>query len=268
MDRNPGDLSNKETNEIDFLGGDDLDGEEEFEFTDCGGQNKEDDEFDELVGALQDIVMDPEFEDQQREFLERNCMIFEDEEENKMEYMSIFKEYQAKIEGEIERRLQELKPELNMKKVFSLIEERIDEIDPQLLDMLLTFSDFQPFKEHMLAHKKLQLSIKKKSKKFEEFKQDKGYELNALEQDLSDLVISGHSGQSKQVSSEKEKKKEVKPAVTTTKKEEVVNKENKGKVAAKEKELNAEDLGKFTHKKGGNKASADYNKPQQKYIFS
>jgi len=123
MDRNPGDLSNKETNEIDFLGGDDLDGEEEFEFTDCGGQNKEDDEFDELVGALQDIVMDPEFEDQQREFLERNCMIFEDEEENKMEYMSIFKEYQAKIEGEIERRLQELKPELNMKKVFSLIEE-------------------------------------------------------------------------------------------------------------------------------------------------
>jgi len=55
------------------------------------------------VGALQDIVMEPEFEEQQREFLERNCMIFEDEEENKMEYMAIFKEYQTKIEGYIER---------------------------------------------------------------------------------------------------------------------------------------------------------------------
>jgi len=76
-----------------------------------------------------------------------------------------------------------------MKKVFSLIEERIDEIDPQLMDMLLTFSDFQPFKEHMLAHKKLQLSIKKKSKKFEEFKQDKGYELNTLEQGMNGKKI-------------------------------------------------------------------------------
>jgi len=69
-----------------------------------------------------------------------------------------------------------------MKKFFGLLESRIDEVDPQLLDMLLTFSDFQLFKEHMLAHKKLQLSIKKKSKKFEEFKQDKGHELSSLEQ--------------------------------------------------------------------------------------
>ena len=89
-------------NEIDFIGGADLDGDEDFEFTDTGGHNQEDDEFDELVGALQDIVLDPEFEEQQREFLERNCMIFEDEEENKIEYMGIFKEYQAKLENFIE----------------------------------------------------------------------------------------------------------------------------------------------------------------------
>jgi hypothetical protein len=53
-----------------------------------------------------------------------------------------------------------------------LLETRIDQIDPQLLDMLLTLSDFQNFKEHILAYKKLSLSKKKKSKKFEEFKQE------------------------------------------------------------------------------------------------
>ena len=90
-------------NEIDFLGGADLDAAEDFEFTDTGGHNQDDDEFDELVGALQDIVIDPDFEEQQREFLEKNCMIFEDEEENKIEYMGIFKEYQAKLESYIEK---------------------------------------------------------------------------------------------------------------------------------------------------------------------
>jgi len=275
MEKNTGQISNYpqgQENEIDFIGGADLDGDEDFEFTDTGGHNQEDDEFDELVGALQDIVLDPEFEEQQREFLEKNCMIFEDEEENKIEYMGIFKEYQAKLENFIENRLMEIKPDLNMKKFYNLLETRIEEVDPQLLDMLLTFSDFQMFKEHMLAHKKLQLSIKKKSKKFEEFKQDKGNELTSLEQDLSALVI---SGQSSTVHAEKGKWKEsqkgnldleIKPAKTTEK----VNKENKGKEKEKEKakttELKGDDVGKFTHKKTSGKADADF-KPKSKNIF-
>jgi hypothetical protein len=50
--------------------------------------------------------------------------------------------------------------------------DRIDQIDPQLSEMLMTLSDFQMFKEHMLSFKQLTLSKKKKSKKFEEYKTD------------------------------------------------------------------------------------------------
>jgi len=80
-----------------------FDAEEDFEFIDLGGQNKEDDEFDTLMGILQDIVIDPTFEGQQNEFLEKYCMTFEDQEENSMEHMNIFKEYQDKIERYIEK---------------------------------------------------------------------------------------------------------------------------------------------------------------------
>jgi len=55
------------------------------------------------MGALQDIVIEPAFEDQQREFLEKYCMSFEDQEENAMEHMKHFKEYQEKIESYIEK---------------------------------------------------------------------------------------------------------------------------------------------------------------------
>lgn len=37
-------------------------GEEEFELIDSGANNELDDWFDEVVGALQEILMDPDFE--------------------------------------------------------------------------------------------------------------------------------------------------------------------------------------------------------------
>jgi len=77
--------------------------EEEFEFKNTGGQNKADDEFDQIVGSLQDIVLDADFEKHQNEFLEKNSGSFEDLDENKMSYMNIFKEYQDKIENFIEK---------------------------------------------------------------------------------------------------------------------------------------------------------------------
>jgi The ARF-like 2 binding protein BART. len=82
-----------------LLGGD----EDEFEFSNAGGQNKEDDEFDTIVGALQDIVIDEEFEMLQNDFLDKHCMVFEDEEENKLEYMPIFNNYQKTLEKYIEQ---------------------------------------------------------------------------------------------------------------------------------------------------------------------
>ena len=51
-----------------------------------GGDNKDDDDFDEIVGALQEIIMSMEFEELQINFLDKHYEIFENIEENKLEY--------------------------------------------------------------------------------------------------------------------------------------------------------------------------------------
>ena len=66
--------------------------EEEFVFA-AAGENASDDKFDLYVGALQDILMEEEFEKIRKEFSTRHCMEFEATEENKLSYMQIFKEY-------------------------------------------------------------------------------------------------------------------------------------------------------------------------------
>ena len=64
-----------------------------FEIVDSGHKNEGDDEFDEVVGYLQEILMDPSFDKMQRDFCNRHCMKFDASEENKLIYMSVFNEY-------------------------------------------------------------------------------------------------------------------------------------------------------------------------------
>jgi hypothetical protein len=52
--------------------------------------NEEDDLFDTTIGALQDIAISDEFQDIMNNFCAENCDIFEDTEENKLEYMELF----------------------------------------------------------------------------------------------------------------------------------------------------------------------------------
>ena len=65
---------------------------------DIGG-NEEDDEFDMIVGVLQEILLEEKFENMQGKFCQQNCMHFEATEENKLIYMDIFKSYQEQIEA-------------------------------------------------------------------------------------------------------------------------------------------------------------------------
>ena len=67
-------------------------GGEDFEIS-ASGQDAGDDRFDLIVGALQDILLDPEFEKMTKDFSLKYCMDFEATEENKLCYTSIFKEY-------------------------------------------------------------------------------------------------------------------------------------------------------------------------------
>jgi len=59
-------------------------------------------EFDGVVGELQDIVISEEYEALSKQFFKDNCQVFEDDEENKMEYMLIFKNYEKTIDGYIQ----------------------------------------------------------------------------------------------------------------------------------------------------------------------
>ena len=73
--------------------------------------------------------MEPEFEKMMRDFTHKNCMEFEATEENKLSYMSIFKEYQDTIESYLMNQLQQKITGFDMKHFSSELETRKDEID-------------------------------------------------------------------------------------------------------------------------------------------
>ena len=51
---------------------------------DDSGLNAEDDRFDQIVGVLQEILLDPKFEQMTKDFAIKYCMEFEATEENKL----------------------------------------------------------------------------------------------------------------------------------------------------------------------------------------
>lgn len=99
--------------------------------------------FDEVVGALQETLLDPQFTKLQTEFLNKHCMQFEASEENKLCYTSIFQDYQKTIEGYLEAKLHEAIESFSMETFMGQLESRKDQIDEPLMDLLLSFSEFE-----------------------------------------------------------------------------------------------------------------------------
>ena len=94
--------------------------------------------------------MDPSFDKMQRDFCNRHCMKFDASEENKLIYMSIFKEYTNQKELFINHKLQDAIPGFSMDRFMGQLEQRKDEIDETLMDLMLSLSEFESFKEMML----------------------------------------------------------------------------------------------------------------------
>ena len=132
------------------LVGNDFGDDEDFEISDSGMHNAEDDKFDEVVGQLQEILIDPTFSKLQKQFCEKHCMHFEPTEENKLIYMTIFKDYTDQIENHITKKLEETVEGFSMETFLKQLQTRKDEIDEPLMDLLLSFSEFESFKEMML----------------------------------------------------------------------------------------------------------------------
>ncbi|XP_054567177.1 ADP-ribosylation factor-like protein 2-binding protein isoform X2 [Eptesicus fuscus] len=110
-------------------------------------------EFDAVVGYLEDIIMDDEFQLLQRNFMDKYYQEFEDTEENKLIYTPIFNEYISLVEKYIEEQLLERIPGFNMAAFTTTLQHHRDEVAGDIFDMLLTFTDFLAFKEMFLDYR-------------------------------------------------------------------------------------------------------------------
>lgn len=106
------------------------------------------------MGTLQDLLVEEDFEMLLDKFVSENAEIFEDSEENKLEYIPIFKKYKQVVENHLQKRLKEEIPGFTMKRMEELMIENKEDIDENVLDTLKTFEDFLAFKETMLLYKK------------------------------------------------------------------------------------------------------------------
>ncbi|XP_026535912.1 ADP-ribosylation factor-like protein 2-binding protein [Pseudonaja textilis] len=110
-------------------------------------------EFDAIVGYLEDIVMDDDFQLMQRNFMDKYYREFDDTEENKLVYTPIFNEYICLVEKYIEAKLLDRIPGFNMSAFTLSLQQHKDEIAGDIFDMLLTFTDFLAFKEMFLDYR-------------------------------------------------------------------------------------------------------------------
>lgn len=133
---------------------------EEEEMLCCNdGGTREDNQFDAIVGALEDIIMEPEFARRQAEFFRRHSVHFDDSEENKLIYTQLFEEYHTQLERVIESRLCAAVPGFSMSEFMGMLETRQDELFGDVFDLLHSLSDFDEFKGMMLAHRPVSSSL-------------------------------------------------------------------------------------------------------------
>lgn len=112
-----------------------------------------DTKFDETIGHIEDIIMEEEFQILQNDFLEKYFMEFDDTEENKFIYTDIHREYIELVEKYLEDELTKRLPDFSMVEFTRQIMERRNELEGEIFEMLLTFSDFMAFKEMFLDYR-------------------------------------------------------------------------------------------------------------------
>ena len=107
--------------------------------------------FDNAVALLEKLVHDEGFEARQQAFFLEHCEEFTDEEENKLIYTDIFNRYTAQIEDLVLLRLTIEIPGFDLEEFMELLEERHTEVSGEALDILASCTDFEAFKQTMLA---------------------------------------------------------------------------------------------------------------------
>jgi len=119
----------------------------------CSSSDAASSKFDTIVGHLQDVAISPEFQGLRDGFCDRHCEVFEDTEENKLEYMIAFKEWTSSVEVFLASNLEARMPGFKMAAFVGELTGRQDQIDPELFEMLRSLGDFLAFKQEMLEYK-------------------------------------------------------------------------------------------------------------------
>lgn len=146
--------SDDEIEELIECGDEDFLDDEDLNFEDNGaGQSAEDNKFDAIVGALEDLLISPEFEEVQSNFGLAHSGVFEEDGENKLVYTQIFEQYSNLLEEEISTHLCEAVEGFDMMEFVGMLNARKDELNGEVFDMMLTLTEFDSFKELMLSYK-------------------------------------------------------------------------------------------------------------------
>ena len=90
-------------------------------------------------------------------FMKQNMHVFDEAEENKLEYMSIFESFVMSMEDLIDTKLHEQFPSDEVDSFYANLHHNFSEyekIDTSLVATLLMMTDFVKFKESMLENKR------------------------------------------------------------------------------------------------------------------
>ncbi|XP_022075227.1 ADP-ribosylation factor-like protein 2-binding protein isoform X2 [Acanthochromis polyacanthus] len=109
--------------------------------------------FDGVIGCIEDIIMEEDFQQLQHSFMDKYYLEFDDSDENKLSYTPIFNEYVDQLEKYLEQQLTERIPDFNMDTFIELLMQRKEEVSGDIFDMLLTFTDFMAFKEMFVEYR-------------------------------------------------------------------------------------------------------------------
>ncbi|OAJ37946.1 hypothetical protein BDEG_21917 [Batrachochytrium dendrobatidis JEL423] len=114
--------------------------------------NSEDALFDTIVGEIETIIMDDKFIALQQAFLSKHCNVFDESDENKLEYTAIFQQYNQYIESYLCKRLKVRLPWFSMPDFLQMIKQRPDQAEGDVFDMLHSLGEFIEFKDLMIGY--------------------------------------------------------------------------------------------------------------------
>ncbi|XP_018378202.1 PREDICTED: ADP-ribosylation factor-like protein 2-binding protein isoform X1 [Trachymyrmex cornetzi] len=118
-------------------------------------RSEEDRSFDEVIGHIEDLLLEEDFQALQNKFLEKYWDVFEPVEDNKLIYTDIFNEYNKAVEAYIVDYLKKVMPQFTVDTLLHQLNEKQKqtELEGEVFEVLSTITDFLAFKEMFLDYR-------------------------------------------------------------------------------------------------------------------